>query len=139
MNKLFSAIRLFGHIKSSFDIFIEKTLPNIQKRFASSRKKDKHFCGVSSNFFPWKRSFGDLDCSFNRFSDKFWGEKPKKSQIMFFVFKNKQYFSSSFSLGHARCSFEILLALSWKRGRKIWLKIRYWWKISFPQNLSVDT
>ena len=90
MNKLFSTIRLSGHIKSSFDIFIEKVLPNIQKRFASSRKNDKQFCGVSNNFFPWERSSGHLECRFTRFSDKFWGENHKRNQIKFFVFKNKQ-------------------------------------------------
>ena len=51
MNKLFSTKRLFGHIKSSFDNLIEKVLPKVQKRFASSRKKDKQFRGVLSNLF----------------------------------------------------------------------------------------
>ena len=41
--KLFATKRLFGHIKSSFDNFIEKGLPKVQKWFASSHKKDKHF------------------------------------------------------------------------------------------------
>ena len=72
MNEHFSTIRLFGHIKSSFDIFTEKCLPNIQKLLAWSRKRNKQFCGVLSNLFPWKRSSGHLECSFNRFSDKFW-------------------------------------------------------------------
>ena len=64
MNKLFSTIRLFGHIKSSFDIFIEKVLPNIQKWFASSRKKDKQFCGVLSNLFPLKKFLWTLRMQF---------------------------------------------------------------------------
>ena len=55
MKKLFSTIRLFGNIKSSFDILIEKGLPNIQKWFASSRKRDEKFCGVLSNLFPLKK------------------------------------------------------------------------------------
>ena len=54
LKKLFSTIRLFGNIKSSFDIFIEKGLPNIQKWFASSRKRDEKICGVLSNLFPLK-------------------------------------------------------------------------------------
>ena len=54
MKKLFSTIRLFGHIKSIFDILIEKGLPNIQKWFASIRKKDEKFCGVLSKLFPLK-------------------------------------------------------------------------------------
>ena len=52
MKELFPKIRLFGHIKSSFDIFIEKVLPNIQKWFASSRQENKQFFGVLSNLFP---------------------------------------------------------------------------------------
>ena len=49
--KLIATKRLFGHIKSSFDIFIEKGLPKVQKWFASSRKKDKQFFGVLRNLF----------------------------------------------------------------------------------------
>ena len=64
MNKLFSAIRLSGHIKSSFDLFIEKGLQNIQKWFASIRKKDKHFCGVLSNLFPLKSILWTLRMQF---------------------------------------------------------------------------
>ena len=64
MNKLFFTIRLFGHIRSSFDIFIEKVLPNIQKWFVSSRKKDKQFCGLLSNLFPLKRILWTLRMQF---------------------------------------------------------------------------
>ena len=64
MNKLFSTIRLFGHIRSCFDIFIEKVLPNIQKWFASSRKKDKQFCGVLSKLFPLKKILWTLRMQF---------------------------------------------------------------------------
>ena len=64
MNEHFSTIRLFGHIKSSFDIFTEKCLPNIQKLLAWSRKRNKQFCGVLSNLFLLKKILWTLRMQF---------------------------------------------------------------------------
>ena len=84
-------------------------------------------------FFPWRWSSGHLEFSFKRFSDKFPEKKPKKTKKL--LFSKTKKMTWIFYLEQARCSFENFLALLWKRGRKFWLKIRFWWKIFFPTKL----
>ena len=139
MNKLFSTIRLFGHIRSSFDIFIEKVLPNIQKWFASSRKKDKQFCGVLSNIFPWKGSSGHSECSFNRNSYKNWEEKPKKNRIMFLFSKTNNKFPQIFPVDTQN---SVLKSFSHFYGKEVEIfgsKSGTDKKFNFTKNLSVET
>ena len=137
MNEHFSTIHLFGHIKSSFDIFIEKCLPNIQKLLAWSRKRNKQFCGVLSNLFPWKGSSGHLECSFNRFSDKFWEEKKIKYSFLFS--KTNNNFPQNFPLDTQDAVLKSFSHFYGKQVENFGSKSDTDKKKFSPQNLSVDT
>ena len=105
----------------------------------SSRKKDKQFCGVLSNIFPWKGSSGHSECSFNRNSYKNWEEKPKKNRIMFLFSKTNNKFPQIFPVDTQN---SVLKSFSHFYGKEVEIfgsKSGTDKKFNFTKNLSVET